>query len=60
MTPPITELFKKLCMEPTNRITYVSRPKGKERPGKEKEFKKPGQDIMLFVNLIQKKRGDRI
>lgn len=49
-------------MQPSkgNSITYVSNPKGKERPGKEKELKKPEQDIMLFVRLIQKKVGESL
>lgn len=51
----MTDLFKKFCMEPRkeqgNSITYVSRPTGD---------KKPEQDIMLFVRLVQKKVGETL
>lgn len=52
----MTDLFKKLCNgteeeEQGNSITYVSRPTGD---------KKPEQDIMLFVRLVQKRIGESL
>lgn len=51
----MTDLFKKLCNgteeEQGNSITYVPRPTGD---------KKPEQDIMLFVRLIQKRVGETL